>query len=108
MIPLLSRSLGSAAGPVRGPLARSHMTTKSSAEWRSGEIRLDLPARGLKEAKVQGLAEALGTSLEFVAKTEAQLIHRLDQALLWAMDRTQGNQTTCKPKTKLRHTQEET
>ena len=45
---------------------------------------------------------------DFVAKTEAQLIHRLDQALLWAMDRTQGNQTTCKPKTKLRHTQEET
>ncbi len=42
------------------------------AEWRTGEIRLDLPARGVKEAKVEGLAEALGTSLEFVGLTQAE------------------------------------
>lgn len=38
---------------------------------------------------------------DFVAKTEAQLIERLDQALLWAMDRTHANRKTCAPKTSL-------
>ena len=38
---------------------------------------------------------------DFVAKTRQQLIDRLDQALLWAMDRSDDNQTTCRPKTNL-------
>lgn len=38
---------------------------------------------------------------DFIAKDKDQLIERLDKALLWAMDRTDKNQITCKPKTKL-------
>lgn len=41
------------------------------AEWRSGEIRLDLPARPAREVRLEGLAEALGAELLFVGLTEA-------------------------------------
>jgi transposase len=32
---------------------------------------------------------------DFCAKTRQQLIDRIDQALLWAINRPDGNQTTC-------------
>lgn len=38
---------------------------------------------------------------DFVAKTKDELIHRLDQALCWLMDRQVGNQRTCTIKTDL-------
>ena len=32
---------------------------------------------------------------DFFAKTRQQLLERIDQALLWAMNRPDGNKTTC-------------
>ncbi|MBD3177981.1 MAG: hypothetical protein GF320_22635, partial [Armatimonadia bacterium] len=38
---------------------------------------------------------------DFVAKTKDHLIERLDQAILWAMERGQANSKTCRIKDKL-------
>ena len=38
---------------------------------------------------------------DFIAKTRAELMQRLDKALVWLTNRTQDNQITCKIKLKL-------
>jgi hypothetical protein len=57
-----------------------------------GRLALNLENCSLSELEVAAKAEWF---TDFFAKTRQQLLERIDQALLWVMNRNGDNQKTC-------------